>query len=344
MAVKFKLASKAKRVKGQYEPYDGPEITRNGIYRARLKQLKYLKRNSGNYGFAIVAELEAAAGDPKKHAQFDGMPFFPNQVLTGTADGSPLKEGSQNTLDNFLVAIGAKENPEVVCEDGDPDDGPIVVKSIGGKNPIGALLNLDIQMKLYNGELRPEVNSILPCEDEPSSKKSAPLPKPAKDEDDEDDLMDPDDEMDENEEFEERQEELNGMKIAELRKIAGDDLDLETKGLKKSELIEAILEEEFPSDSAAALDDDEDEADEEDDEDYDEDDEDEEDEEEDDRVDEKTRRKELKKLSRPKLKAILMELDEDARVKKSEDEKDLLERIIDLEYGDDDDEDDEIPF
>lgn len=339
MAVKFKVASAAERVKSQYEPYDGPDIRRNGVYRAQLKQVKYLKRNKGSYGFAIVAELLAAPGDPKNHQEFDGHPFFINQVITQTADGSPLKEGSQNTLDNFLYSIGAGANPEVICEDGDPDENPVVVKKIGKKNPVGAIVNLEVQMKMYNNELRAEVQSILPCEDKSESKKSSPALPKQKEIDDESDLMDVDEEIEENEDYEDRLEELKGMSIAALRKMAESEYDINLKGVKKADAIEAILEHEYTSDEAAALeeDDEEDEEDE-----YEEEDEDE------DEYDEKARRKELKKLSRAALKKILLDLDEDARVKKSETEADLVNRIIDTEIGDDEDEDedldDEAPF
>lgn len=325
MVVKFKLASAAKRVKTGFEPYSGPEVKRAGVYRAALKKLKYEKKQSENYGFSIVFELEAAPGDPKGHAEYDGAPFFSRTIVTQMADGSPLKEGSQNNLDNFLHAIGAGANPEVILEDGDVEEGPVVIKKIGGKDPVGAIVNLEIQMRTYNGEVRPEIASIFEYVGEKAAKKAAPLPKQI--EDDEEDLLDDLDDLDEGaaaeDDYAMREEELAAMSLPALRSIATGDYDLEIKGLKKAEVIEAILEHEF-SDEAAVLEDDIEDEDDDIEEDIEED-------EDDIEEDEDDRREELSAMSRVQLKKILVGLDKSARVRSSETEEDLVERILELE-------------
>lgn len=332
MVVKFKLASAAKRVKTGFEPYSGPEVKRAGVYRASLKKLKYEKKQSENYGFSIVFELEAAPGDPKGHAEYDGAPFFSRTIVTQMADGSPLKEGSQNNLDNFLHAIGAGANPEVLLEDGDVEEGPIVIKRIGGKDPVGAIVNLEIQMRTYNGEIRPEIASIFEFVGEKASaKKATPLPKQIDDDEDEADLLDDIDEgVEAEDEYAAREAELAALALPALRKIATGEYDLEIKGLKKAEIVDAILEHEF-SDEAAVLEDAEDDLEEEDDEDIEELEEDDEDIEEEEEDDEEARREELSAMSRVQLKKILVGLDKSARVRSKETDEDLVERILELE-------------
>lgn len=335
MAVKFKLASAAKRVKTGFEPYDGPEISRAGVYRAILKKLKYEKKSSNNYGFNIVFELEAAPGDPKGHSIYDGAPMFSRTIVTQMADGSALKEGAQNNLDNFLNAIGVKANPDVICEDGDVDERPIVVKKIGGKAPEGIAVNLEIRIVKYEGEPRAEIGSIFAVGDEKTSSKKA-LPKQIDDEedDDESDLLDMDSATEEGEEEqtrEEREEELGDLSLADLKKFATEEYDLDIKGLKKAGILDAILDYEFSEE-----DEEEDEEDEEDPEEEEVDEEEEDDEEEEEEDDEDVRREELSKLNRAQLKKVLKELDSSFKVTTKMTDKKIVEKIIELEF--------EIPF
>jgi hypothetical protein len=331
----FKLkGSKAQEAKSGFEPYDGPIPSRNGFYRAVIKVMKWGANSSGSSGFNITAELQAAPGDPKNHAQFDGYPMFSRSIITETADGSALKEGAQRNLDNLLAALGTKDEPDVVLADDDADK--VDVKKIGGKNPIGAVVNIDLQMKMYEGERRPEVGGIYKYKEiDAPSKGSAVVTDD--DEDDESDLMEGNDEADEaegDEEYDARAEELEAMKIVPLRNIAKE-LGIKSSGTKDV-VIAAILEAEFPEEDDAEDDDEAEDADEVD-EDEAEDDEAEDDDEADEEDDEEreARVAELADLQRAALKAILKEIAPDFTVLKRHTDDDLRTQIISVEFADD---------
>ena len=342
----FKLkGAKSQEVKSGFEPYDGPEPTRNGMYRGIIKVIKHGLNSSKSEGFSITLELEAAKGDPKGHAQFDGFPMFSRSIITESADGSALKEGAQRNLSNFLAALGTGDEPDVVLDSNDDGDKVNVLK-IGGKKPVGAVVNVDVQMKMYEGERRPEVGGIYPYKeiDAPTGKGRAAALEP--DEDDESDLME-DTEADETEdteagddEFSAREEELNGLGIPALKKIAKE-LEIGISGTKAA-LVERILDAEFADedDEDAADEDAEDEVDEADeaeDDEADDEDEDEDDEEEDDEEDAErvARVAELEGLDRIALKKILKEIAPDTTVLKRHTDADLREQILSVEFAED---------
>jgi hypothetical protein len=340
----FKLkGSKAQEAKSGFEPYDGPVPSRNGFYRAIIKVMKWGANSSGSSGFSITAELQAAPGDPKNHAQFDGYPMFSRSIITESGDGGALKEGAQRNLDNLLAALGTKDEPDVVLADDDGDK--VDVKKIGGKNPIGAVVNIDLQMKMYEGERRPEVGGIYKYKEIDAPAKSATVV--TDDDDDEADLMEGDDEAEEtegDEEYDARAEELDGMKIVALRSLAKE-LGAKSSGTKEV-VIEAILAAEFPEDEESDEDDaaeepDEDDADEaeEADEDEAEDDEEEDDEaeeaDEEDDEEREARVAELADLNRVALKSILKEIAPDFTVLKRHTDDNLREQIISVEFADD---------
>lgn len=348
----FKLTgAKSQEVKSGFEAYDGPEPTRKGFYRAVIKKMTWgLNKKSGSYGFTIVSELEAAKGDPKEHAMFDGFPMFSQGIITEGANGADLKEGSVKNLSNLLAALGAKDEPNVVLEQGgDPDEAKVTVLKIDGKNPVGTVINIDMAFGTYEGEKRPEVGGIFKYkgDDAPAAKKGAKLeadPDEDEDSDDEADLMEgADDAAEDGEEMseEERREELKGYQIADLKKILKDDYDLPVGG-PKSALIDRIVEHEYAEgdeeDSPAALDEDEpddaDEAEDADEADDDEDD-DEGDEEEGDEDDEARaeREAELAEFDRTALKAVLKEVAPDFKPLKRHTDDDFREAILHAEFG-----------
>lgn len=339
----FKLkGAKAVEVKSGFEPYDGPEPSRNGMYRGVIKVAKHGMNSSKSEGFSLTLELEAAAGDPKGHAQFDGFPMFSRSIITDTADGSALKEGAQRNLSNFLAALGTKDEPDVVLDPNDDGDKVNVLK-IGGKKVVGAVVNIDVQMKMYEGERRPEVGGIYPYKeiDAPTGTGRPAALEPDEEEDESDLLDTASDEAEEGEEgddeFAERQAELEALGIPALKAIAKED-GVGISGTKAA-LIERILDAEFAAeDEAEEAEDDEpedadeaedDEAEEADDEDEAEDDEPEDDEEREARV------AELADMQRPALKAVLKEIAADFTVLKRHTDDDLREQIIGVEFSED---------
>lgn len=345
---KFKLSgAKAVEQKSGFEPYDGPTPSRKGFYRGVIKSMKHGANSSGSEGFSIVVELEAAPGDPKGHAQFDGYPMFARNIITSSSDGGALKEGAVRNLNNLLAALGTKDEPDVILADGDGDK--VDVKKIGGINPIGRVVNIDMDFELYEGDRRPTVGGIYKYKEidaEPTGNGRAAILDEADDEDDEADLMESEEaEGDEEaDEYDARAEELAGLGIPALKKIAKE-LDVAVSGTK-DKLIERILEAEFAeeddepedADEADADEPDEDEAeddDEADDEADDEDDEEEEDDEDEDEAAKAERIAELADLDRAALKKILKEIASDFTVLKRHTEDQLREQIVAVEFDDD---------
>lgn len=333
-SIKSRMPSgvKSQEVKTGFESYDGPIPDKRGFYRAKITSLKWGKNSGGSYGFTLVANLEAAPGDPKGHAQFDGMPMFSHSIITETADGSALKEGSVNNLSNLYAALGAKDDPDVIVAPGDPDENKVDVTKIGGVNPIGRIVNIDLGFETYNGERRPTVAGIFAFKEEAgkTSRKATAVveDEEPEDEEDESDLTEDD------EEFAAREEELNAMTLAKIKGIAK---EAGVTGKNKAELIEAILDAEFPEDGAAALDDEDDEDEAEDDEAEEDDEEEDEEEEEDDGQAE--RAEELASFNRVALKKVLAEVDPSFRVLKKHSDDDLRDAILAAEFGED-----ETPF
>lgn len=341
-SIKSRMPSgiKSQEVKTGFEAYDGPIPDKRGFYRAKITSMKWGKNSGGSYGFSIVANLEAASGDPKDHAQFDGMPMFSHSIITETADGSALKEGSVNNLSNLYAALGAKDDPDVIVAKGDPDESKLDVLKVDGKNPVGRYINIDLGFETYNGERRPTISGIFADKsDSGPSKAGKSASKFVADEEEPED-EDESDLTEDDEEFAAREEELNAMTLAKIKAVAK---ELKVTGKNKAELIDAILDAEFPEDGAAALD----EEDEEEDDEVDEeevDDEEEDDEEEDEEEDEEDdgraeREEELSGFNRVALKKILAEVDSSFRVLKKHSDDDLREAILAAEFDED-----ETPF
>ena len=340
---KFKLSGvKAVEQKTGFEPYDGPEPTRNGFYRGLIKVLKWGDNSSGSQGFSMTLELEAAPGDPKGHGVFDGYPMFSRSIITAGKDGEALKEGAQRNLSNFLAALGVKDEPEVILAEGDGDK--VDVKKIGGKNPIGIAVNIDLQMKLYEGDRRPEVGGIYKYKetDAPTGTGRASVLDDEEEPEDESDLLDESEEAEETEgdeadEYDARAEELAGLGIPALKKIAKE-LEIGVSGTK-DKLIERILEAEFTEEEEAEDEEEPDDEPESEDEEEAEDDEAEDDEEEEeddeDEAAKAERIAELAEINRVGLKKILKEIAPDTTVLKRHTDDDLREQIIAVEFEED---------
>lgn len=331
-------AVKAEEKKTGFESYDGPEPTRRGMYRSKIRIFQFKEFKSGAQGFKILLEFEAQKGDPKHHAEFDGYSIWTNLVF-GDKEQMLTREG------NFYAALGLKDGPAIVFEEGDLKAG-VDIKTLGGKS-LAAIqklfVNADVKIRTdgdYAGQ--PEVDGIYKL-------KELSTPEPAgaadEDEDDESDLIeDGDEEAEESDEGETegddpeaRKEELEAAGLTDLRTLAKE-YEIKTVGLKKDALVEAILDVEFPDGGAAALADDdeaeEEEAEEEDDEEAEEEEEAEED-------DERTARvAELADLDRAGIKRVLKGVNPDFKVLTRHSDDDLRNAVIVEEFG----EDGETPF
>lgn len=325
---------KAEEKKTGFESYDGPEPSKRGMYRARVTNVKLAHYKSGSQGLKVFLSLEAAKGDPKDHAKFDGFPIITN-VVFGDKEASLTKES------NFYAAVGVKSEPTIVTTAELGDKGTDVdIKTIGGKTVEAlrkAIVNADIKIGQYEGENRPEVDGIYVFREALGGPKTE-VAFESDDEDEEDEDLLEEDEVDEDEAeddeeqtAEERTAELAGASLAELKTLATEEYDIDIKGLKKAQIVEAIVAYEF---DAAVLDEDEEEDDEEEEDDVEveeEDDEEEDDEEDDDAEEERVA--ELADLDRNALKAIIKGHDPAFRVLKSHTEDDLRDAIIDIEFG-----------
>lgn len=323
---------KAEEKKTGFESYDGPEPHKRGMYRSQIKQASFKQFKSGAQGFVLLVELEAQKGDPKDHAQFDGFPLFTNLVLGD-------KEAMLTRESNFYAALGVKDGPAIVFEDGDLEDG-VKIKTIGGKSPLGIYVNADIKMGSYNGETRPEVDGIYKLRELTTATKPTAIEADEDEEEEEDeDLLESDEaeEAEEEQTAEEREAELNGASLADLRKLAKEDYDIKTVGLKKPDLIAAIIDYEFGSEVLADDEEDEEEPDEEE---VEEDEEEEAEEEEEDDDERAERESELAATDRNGLKRIIKGLLPDFKVFSKTTDDDLREAILAEEFGDNE----ETPF
>jgi hypothetical protein len=335
---KFSVTGKAEETRSGFEPYDGVEPSKPGMYRSVLKKLLVREYGTGSVALRGLFELEAQKGDPKKHAQFDGTPKWGNVFFVVNGSGT-LKDGTQRALNNFLAGLGVtKANPDIVTDaDGDTTKGA-QVKSIGGKAIATMEGNKAFSIDLRNdGEYGLQISNIYPAKD-------VTFDETDEDEEETDVEVETEDEEAEEEEegqsAEERQEELEAMTLAALRKLAKS-LEIDTTGLKKDALVEAVLDAEFGEavdeaepDEDEPEEEEEDAEEEEDDEAEEEEDEAEEEEEaEDDGSDE--RRAELAELKRPALLKLVKEVNKDFRPLKRHSDEDLVEAIIAAEFGSD---------
>lgn len=320
-----------------FEAYDGPIPKQQGLYRAEVKQFDYKKFKSGSTGFRLLVELAAAEGSAR--TEFDGFPLWVN-IVFGDKEAMLAREKA------LYKAWGNSDGkPNIKLGDGDIDnDETVKVLAIDGKKTIGAFVKVDLQQGTYQGESRMEGDGIYRSIDDAPGGAASSVKVEVAEDDEDDELLEDGEEVS----FEERTDELKKMALAALRKVAEGDYDIEIKGLKKADLIEAILDHEFGSDDSAeeADEDEEVEIDEDEDDVEVEDDEEEEDEESDEEDESDARLAELLLLDRAEIKAALKAADPAFKVLKKHTDAELAKATVDAEFGEDGDEDEdgEPPF
>lgn len=292
-----------------------------GGYRAVIKQMNIGKSSGDNMMLMPVIELKAAAGSEK--SKFDGYPVFPVVVLTDN-------ESNMQREQALYLALGAKADADIVPE-GSPekfkagDKQKCKVKTIGGINPVGKIVNVKLRMSAGTDEYpaRLECDLIFAARSEAGQDDTTSI--------DDDDIEDGDEEVELYEE-----DDLLKLGLPALRKILVDEFGEpadDAKAIKsKAKLVEAIL--------AAQEEDEEDEDDESDAEEADdEDDEVEEDAEEEDEEDDEDDaeaefRAEFADLDRAGLKAVIKKRAPDTKFKTSQTDEDLLELAVELALQD----------
>lgn len=297
-----------------FETYDGPDPIPQGLYEGVIKSVKIQKTRAGDFMFRLLAELDDTSTERKQLTV--GFPAWGNLVLMD-------KEALLAKEKAFYRAITGKQDVEdvnVVYDDG-IDDGAVKVSKVGGKDPVGVRVKVEIQDDEYQGKTRSALNAIYPLG------KTATPAKADVDDEPEDSVEESDvDETVETEELdaEAREAELKALGIAALRRLAESDYDLDTKGLKKAELVEAILDHEFGEEGSEE----EDESDEE--------------EEEDDGEEEAEEETDpLADLDRNAIKAQLKENSYTGKILKSHSDDDLREILRGVLAADEDSDDEE---
>lgn len=351
-----------------FTPYAG-EDPRPGVYRARLIKGAIREKGTGRLAYNWLYEFEAVKPEHKK---YDGYTGF-CEILLGEEEWAQAREGA------FVKAITGKSNFKNVnvAFTGKESD----FKTSGGA-PMTAFDGVKIENKIVNIDLRLEKERTVEGKTYPAELRAQgilPWEKPAAGadddaDDDEDYAEDGEDdaaemEGDESEEDEgddegeemtdEEWEAAKEARRVELKSRAfGLDKLKETltangvdiKGMKKPEMVEAIIALEFPDDEGdeetdeipddqeiadqEADSEESDEDDEDDEDDEEEDDEEEDDEDDDDTEDlEETLRDEAAGLDRTALKREIKALDEAAGFKKSESDDDLRDRLVALKLA-----------
>lgn len=362
MAVlKRKVDSKAKG----FSPYAGPD-PKPGVYRARLIQGSIRSKKSGRLAYNWLYELEATRADHKKYDGYSGF----CEILLGEEEWAQAQEGAfvkaitgKDNFQNVNVAFTGKEE-DFALSTGAPMtafDGVKIANKIVNVNLRVEKERTDDEGKVYPAELR--ARGILPwkkTEEEDAEEDIAdddfaedgeeePETDEAETEEDEADEDDEEGEDDGEEMTEEeweaakeaRRTELKSRefgldKLREVLKAAG----VDTKGMKKPELVEAIIDLEFAEEDEDADDTEAEEAEdaetesEEEAEEADDEDEEEEDEDEEEEADlESEIRAEAADLDRAALKKAIKALDADAKFKTSQSDDDLREIFVELKVS-----------
>lgn len=314
--------------KSAFESYEGPTPPVGNGYEGVIKNVRVkLGKDSGNPYLNVLVEHDTKDANRK---QYNGAPQWV-RVMFGEHDET------QARLAAFVKAITGKANKEanIVDTDVDARSGTgSIVKTIDGVKPDGKRVKFDIREEAAQGgyDARLSADFIRRVIDAPVEAGS----DEAEDQVDEEDIEVEDDEAAEGDELtrEEREAELKKEALADLR-AAAKEAEIDIKGLKKAEIIEAILDWEFEGAEDEEDGDEEDEEElelEEGDESEEEEEADEEDEEDGDDPEAEIRA-ELADLDRAALKARLKESAADKKVFKSTTDDDLRDWIVDAELG-----------
>lgn len=309
--------------KSSFENYEGPEVPVGNGYEGVIKNVRVkVGKDSGNPYLNVLVEHKSSKPEHKK---YDGAPQW-IRVMFGDHNETEAR------LTAFIKAVTGKANKEANIIDTDEDARKgtgSVVKTIDGVKPDGKPCKFDIRMGSASGgyDARPEGDFIRRIIADPNAAEVQSEDEVAE-EDIDVDGEEVEGEEEDGQTKEERLAELKKESLADL-KAAAIAAEIDIKGLKKLEIIEAILEWEFEEgeDGEEAEEEEELEVDEEEEAE-------EEVEEEEDEVDpEADIRAELAPLDRAALKARLKEADAEAKVYKSTTDDDLRDKIVNAELG-----------
>ena len=208
-----KLKRSVKNARSEFTIYDGPEPTQPGIYHAKIFSCALKESANGNNYFSIGVEF---VDERNSKAQFRGYKDW--AVITLTDHEANLAREA-----NLYRAVTGKDDVNDIDIVFDAEtNGNRKVTKIGGKSPIGVVVGAEMRKQLYNGENRLQVNGLIPVSVPRATEDSDPM--------DEEESVD-------------REDELNGMRIGNLRKLATE-LGIKDVKVPKNELIESILEKE----------------------------------------------------------------------------------------------------
>ncbi|QPX62601.1 hypothetical protein SEA_WOLLYPOG_49 [Arthrobacter phage Wollypog] len=311
--------------KSAFQSYEGPTPPAKDGYEGVIKNVKVKVGKESQAPYLNVL-LEHDSKDAALK-QYNGCPQW-IRVMFGEHDET------QARLAAFIKAITGKANKEANIVDTDEEHRSgtgSIVKTIDGVKPDGKRVKFDLRARAaQNGY--PEsiegdfIRAIL----------NAPADAGSADAESEDEVDEDDIEVEGEEQTrEERAAELKKEALADL-KAAAAEAEIDIKGLKKAEIIEAILDWEFEDaadEDEESEEEDEEEVDTEEEEEGEEEDEDEEEDEEEDADPEAEIRAELADLDRTALKARLKEADPEAKVLKKDSDDDLRDKIVNAELG-----------
>jgi hypothetical protein len=263
MAVlKRKVNSKAKG----FSPYAG-EDPKPGVYRGRIIKAAIREAGTGRLSYSIFYELDA---HKPEHKKYNGYTGFCELYL-----GDETEEWAQAGEAAFVKAVTGKDdfqNVNVAYEGKESDfktPSGAQIKTLDGIKIDNKLVNINLRMEkerehdgtTYPAELR--ARGILPwAKPADSDEEDEDIDATEADDDDAEEQDEPggyDDDADEDgeemtdEEWEAAKEarrvELNSRQydLAKLRAVLKEN-GIETKGLKKPELVDAILDLEFAED------------------------------------------------------------------------------------------------
>lgn len=311
-----------REAKSGFETYDGPDLV-PGSYVAEIRRMSVRSsQNSGNVYLNGLFVVREPKGSPKE--KYDGAETWGMIHLTEN-------ENIQARYASFLKAIGSNSKSTDVnivheSEDEINSAGGSQIKKIDGINPIGRKVKITLRAEGQEGVgygVQIKLDTVTPVKkDEAEESEDVEMDEDGVDEDD----VEVETEEDEISR-EDREKELKKESLADL-KAAAKEAEIDIKGMKKGDLITAILDWEYED-----AEEDEDEDDEEEEE-VDEDDvevEDEEEEEDDDAEEEL--REELSSLDRAALKARLKKADSDAKVFKKTTDDEIRDQIVALELN-----------
>jgi hypothetical protein len=295
-----KLSRKTSAVDASaFQPYMGEDPPAKRWYPFEIKKITARTSSSGNPMIVLLLSLKAPKGSDSE--QYNGFTIVARVVMTDNEYNIAREQG-------LYVAVAGKPDVEITLSDSLENNDEVDVKKIGTTSPEGKVILAYLKYKPAQGEYPAGVEVDGYAKYDAASTKAAKSSDPDEDEDDE-----------EVEGYSE--EELAKKSIQALRKILTEEFDGDATGLKKAELVEAILE--------AQDGDEEDEEDEDEDEEPEEELEDEEDEDEEEEEDE--RRAELAELSRAELRTRVKKLNPKFRVTASVTEDAMIDEILRLE-------------